>query len=140
MKTRVKWVQNRTFLGKSQSGHGVVMDTNEKFGGENLGASPMELVLMAVGGCSSIDVVGILQKSRQDVHGCWVELEAEQAPEPPKVFTKIHMHYVIEGHDIDSKKVEEAIKLSKEKYCSVSIMVGHTAEFTSDFEIVLPQE
>jgi putative redox protein len=136
MKARVKWVNDLTFLGESESGHGIVMDTRPQFGGNNLGPSPMELVLLGVGGCTAIDVVNILKKGRQKIEGCSIDLSAEQAPEPPKVFTRVHVHYVVSGQNLDPKKVDNAIKLSAEKYCSVSLMVATTAEITHDFEIV----
>jgi len=136
MKARVKWVEQASFLGETESGHGVVMDAAPAAGGRNLGPRPMEMLLLGAGGCTSIDVVSILKKSRQAVSDCYVELDAERAAEDPKVFTKIHMHFVVKGRDIKRDVVERAIKLSAEKYCSASIMLGKTAEMTHDFEIV----
>ena len=136
MKARVKWVNDLTFLGESESGHGIVMDTRPEFGGNNLGLSPMEMVLVGVGGCTAIDMVKILKKGRQKIEGCVIDLNAEQAPEPPKVFTHVHVHYVVSGRGLDPKKVENAIELSAEKYCSVSLLVAATADITHDFEIV----
>jgi putative redox protein len=135
MKARVKLVEGITFIAESGSGHAVVMDASPDVGGRNLGARPMELVLMGAGGCSAIDVVHILRKSRQDMVDCIVELEAERAPEDPKVFTRIHMHYIVTGRGLNPAQVERAIKLSKEKYCSATIMLAKTAEVTSDYEI-----
>ena len=135
MKARVKLVEGMTFVAESGSGHAVVMDASPDVGGRDLGARPMELVLMGAGGCSAIDVVHILRKSRQDMVDCVVELEAERAPEDPKVFTRIHMHYVVTGRGLNPAQVERAIKLSKEKYCSATIMLAKTAEVTSDYEI-----
>jgi len=135
MKARVKLVEGMTFVAESGSGHAVVMDASPDVGGRNLGARPMELVLMGAGGCSAIDVVHILRKSRQDMVDCIVELEAERAPEDPKVFTRIHMHYIVTGRGLNPAQVERAIKLSKEKYCSATIMLAKTAEVTSDYEI-----
>ena len=135
MKARVKLVEGITFVAESGSGHAVVMDASPDVGGRNLGARPMELVLMGAGGCSAIDVVHILRKSRQDMVDCIVELEAERAPEDPKVFTRIHMHYIVTGRGLNPAQVERAIKLSKEKYCSATIMLAKTAEVTSDYEI-----
>lgn len=135
MKARVKLVEGITFVAESGSGHAVVMDASPDVGGRNLGARPMEMVLMGAGGCSAIDVVNILRKARQDFVDCVVELEAERAPEDPKVFTRIHMHYVVTGRGLNPAHVERAIKLSKEKYCSATIMLAKTAEVTSDFEI-----
>ena len=136
MKARVKWVEGMTFIGESESGHAVVMDAAPDVGGRNLGPRPMEMLLLGTGGCSSIDVMLILQKMRQQVSDCHVEIEAERAESEPKVFTKIHLHFVVKGRDIKAEAVEKAVKLSAEKYCSASIMLGATAAMTHDFEIV----
>jgi putative redox protein len=125
-----------TFIGESESGHGIVMDASPEVGGRNLGPRPMEMLLLGTGGCSSIDVMMILKKSRQAVSDCYVEMSAERAETDPKVFTKIHMHFVVKGKDIKPEAVEKAVKLSAEKYCSASIMLGATAEMTHDFEVV----
>ncbi len=136
MKARVKWVEQVSFLGETESGHAVLMDGAPAAGGRNLGPRPMEMLLLGAGGCTSFDVIGILKKSRQAVSDCYVELNAERAEADPKVFTKIHMHFVVTGKDIKPEVVERAIKLSAEKYCSASIMLGKTADITHDFEIV----
>jgi putative redox protein len=135
MKARIKLVEGMTFVAESGSGHAVVVDAAPDIGGRNLGARPMELVLMGTGSCSAIDVMHILRKARQAVTDCVVELEAERAPEDPKVFTRIRMHYVVTGKALAPAQVERAIKLSKEKYCSASVMLEKTAEFEVDFEI-----
>ena len=135
MKARVKWVEQVTMLGESGSGHAVVMDGPPEFGGRNLGVRPMELLLLGMGGCTQFDVLLILRKARQEVSDCVVELEAERAAEDPKVFTRIHAHFIISGRRLSEKQVERAIKLSAEKYCSASIMLGATAAITHDFEI-----
>jgi putative redox protein len=135
MKARVQLVEGMTFVAESGSGHAVVVDAAPDVGGRNLGARPMELVLMGTGACSAIDVVHILRKSRQAVTGCVVELDSERAAEDPKVFTRIHMHYIVSGKGLAQAQVERAIKLSKEKYCSATIMLAHTVEVTFDFEI-----
>lgn len=135
MKARVKLVEGMTFVAESGSGHAIVMDASPDVGGRDLGARPMELVLMGAGACSAIDVVHILRKSRQDLVDCVVELEADRAPEDPKVFTRIHFHYLVTGRGLVSAHVERAIKLSKEKYCSATIMLAKSADITSDFEI-----
>lgn len=135
MKARLKWVDGVCFMGETGSGHAVVMDGAPEGGGRNLGPRPMELVLLGTAGCTSYDVVTILKKSRQDVRDCWVELESERATEDPKVFTKIHMHFVVTGRAVKADAVERAIKLSADKYCSASIMLAKTAEITHDFEI-----
>jgi len=135
MKARVQLVEGMTFVAESGSGHAVVVDAAPDVGGRNLGARPMELVLMGTGACSAIDVVHILRKSRQAVTGCVVELDAERAAEDPKVFTRIHMHYIVSGKGLAPAQVERAIKLSKEKYCSATIMLAKTAEVVFDFEV-----
>lgn len=136
MKARVKWIEGMSFLAEADSGHGIVMDGAPDIGGRNLGPRPMELVLMGAGGCSSIDVVMILQKSRQDVTDCQVELTAERADDHPKVFTRIHFHFIVTGRNLKPETVDRAIQLSAEKYCSATIMLAKTAEVTHDFEIV----
>lgn len=135
MKARVQLVQGMTFVAESGSGHAVVVDAAPDVGGRDLGPRPMELVLMGAGACTAIDVVHILRRARQEVTGCVVELESERADEDPKVFTRIRMHYVVSGKGLARNQVERAIKLSKEKYCSATIMLAHTAEITYDFEI-----
>jgi putative redox protein len=136
MKARIKLSEGVTFIAESGSGHAVVVDGSPDVGGRNLGARPMELVLMGTGACSAIDVVLILRKARQEVADCVVELEAERAESEPKVFTRIRMHFVVTGRKLNPVQVERAIKLSKEKYCSASAMLAKTAEITADFEIV----
>ncbi len=136
MKVRVKWVEGMTFLGETENHHTVVMDTKPEFGGDDRGPNPMQMLLLGVGGCTSIDVVQILRKQRQDVRDCVAEIAAERAAEAPKVFTKIHIHFVVRGRGVKPDKVHEAIRLSAEKYCSASIMLGKTAAITHDFEIV----
>lgn len=136
MKARVKWIEGIAFVGEAESGHAVIMDGAPAAGGRNLGPRPMEMLLLGAGGCSSIDVIMILKKSRQAVSDCYVELAAERAETDPKVFTKIHMHFVVKGKDIKPEAVEKAVKLSAEKYCSASIMLGATAAVTHDFEVI----
>ena len=136
MKARVKWVEGALMLGESGSGHAIVMDGPEEHGGRNLGVRPMEMLLLGMGGCSEFDVVHILKKTRQDVRFCEVELTAERASDEPKVFTRIHAHFRVGGRDLTAKAVERAVKLSAEKYCSASIMLGAMAEITHDFEVI----
>lgn len=136
MKARVKWVEQASFLGETESNHAILMDGPPSAGGRNLGPRPMEMLLLGTGGCTSFDVVSILKKSRQAISGCYVELEAERAETDPKVFTKIHMHFVVTGKNVKPEAVEKAIKLSAEKYCSASIMLGATAAITHDFEVI----
>jgi len=136
MKARIKWVENVCFVGESGSGHAIVMDGALDGGGRNLGPRPMETVLLGTGGCTAYDVVHILRKARAIITDCVVEIEAERATEDPKVFTKIHMHFIVSGKDLKPQQVERAIQLSAEKYCSASIMLAKTAKITRDFEIV----
>ena len=135
MKARVQLVEGMTFVAESGSGHAVVVDASPDVGGRNLGARPMELVLMGTGTCSAIDVVHILRKARQAITGCTVDLEADRAEEDPKVFTRIRFHYVVTGKGLSAAQVERAIKLSKEKYCSATAMIAKTAQIEWDFEI-----
>ena len=136
MKARVKWLDNMSFVGESDSGHSVVMDGAPEDGGRNLGVRPMEMLLLGMGGCTAFDVVLILKRARQDIIDCEVELEAERAAEVPKVFTKIHVHYIVKGHDLNEKQVARAVSLSAEKYCSASIMLAAVAEISHDYEII----
>ena len=136
MKATVKWLDHMSFVGESGSGHSVVMDGPPDDGGRDMGVRPMEMVLLGMGGCTAFDVVHILKKGRQQITGCHVELEAERATDVPKVFTKIHAHYIIKGKDLDAKKIERAVSMTAEKYCSVSIMLAATVEITHDFEII----
>ncbi len=136
MKATIKWTGGVSFSGSADSGHTVVMDGAPESGGENKGARPMELVLIGMGGCTAFDVVHILRKSRQQITDCVARIEAERAETDPKVFTHIHIHFVVHGRDLDAKKVQHAIELSATKYCSASIMLGKTAKITHDFEIV----
>lgn len=135
MKARIKLVDGMTFVAESASGHGIVVDASPEVGGRNLGARPMELVLMGAGACSAVDVVLILRRARQPITDCEVLVESERAPEDPKVFTKIHLSYIVTGKGLAQAQVERAIKLSKEKYCSATIMLARTAEVTSSYEI-----
>ncbi|MEY2701175.1 MAG: hypothetical protein RIQ52_1930, partial [Pseudomonadota bacterium] len=121
---------------ESGSGHAVVLDGPPEYGGRNLGVRPMEMLLMGMGGCASFDVVQILRKGRRDITDCVAELRAERAETDPKVFTRIHMHFIVTGRDLEHDVVERAVRLSAEKYCSASIMLGKTAEITHDFEVV----
>lgn len=135
MKTTVKWMEEVTFSGHSETGHQVIMDGPPDHGGRNLGPRPMELVLMGTAGCTSFDVVHILKKSRQTITNCEVEVDAERADVEPKVFTRIHFHFIVTGKGLKPETVERAVNLSAEKYCSASIMLGKTATITHDFEI-----
>jgi len=134
MECRVKWVEKMCFVGHTASGHSLVMDTSPSFGGENRGVRPMELLLMGLGGCTSVDVVAILKKGRFDLVDCEVEVSGIRATEAPKVYTDIHVHYRITGRGIPSDRIERAIRLSSEKLCSASIMLGKSATITHDYE------
>ena len=136
MECTVKWIDNMSFVAETGSGHAFVMDGAPEHGGRNLGPRPMETLLAGAGGCTASDVAVILKKSGQQVSGCEVQLKAERAATDPKVFTRIHMHFVVRGKDLKTSVVETAIRLSHSKYCSATIMLGKTAEITHDYEIV----
>ena len=136
MNTRVKWLDNMSFVGESGSGHSIVMDGPPEFGGRNLGVRPMEMLLLGLGGCASFDIVSMLKKGKQNVIDCEVEITAKRADSEPKVFTNVHLHFIISGNNLTEKKVQRAIELSAEKYCSASIMLGKTAEITHDYELI----
>jgi putative redox protein len=136
MKARVKWVEGVTFVGESGSGHSVAIDGAPENGGRNLGMRPMELVLAGAAGCTAFDVVLILKKGRHPVADVVVTAEAERADTEPRVFTRIHLTYTVAGRGLDPKQVERAIKLSKDKYCSATIMLAKTAEITWDMVLV----
>ena len=136
MTARVKWVEARTFNGESGSGHTVVMDGAPDGGGRDLGVRPMEMLLLGLGGCTAFDVIDILQKGREPVADLAIEIAGERADEIPKVFTKIHLRYVVTGRGLNRDKVERAVKLSAEKYCSATLMLGATAQITHAIEIV----
>ncbi len=137
MKASVLWMKDGQFIAKSDSGHTLIIDGPPDHGGKNLGARPMEMVLMGLGGCTSIDVLDILKKSRQDVTDCVTQLTAERATTIPAVFTSIHIHFVVTGRNLKPKQVERAIELSSTKYCSATLMLQRGGvEITHDFEIV----
>ncbi|OGT22543.1 MAG: peroxiredoxin [Gammaproteobacteria bacterium RBG_16_57_12] len=136
MQARIKWVDGVMFVGESDSGHAVVMDGPPDSGGRNLGIRPMEMILLGMGGCTAFDVVTILQKARQPVTDCVAELQATRAKQDPKVFTHIHVHFIVTGKDLKEQQVKRAVELSAEKYCSASIMLSKSVEITHDFEVV----
>lgn len=136
MEVRVKWVDGMMFLGESESGHAIVMDGPPELGGNNMGVRPMEMLLLGMGGCTSIDVMQMLQKSRQNITDCVAEISAERVDTIPKVFSKIHVHFVVTGKELKESAVARAVKLSAEKYCSASIMLEKAVEISHDFEIV----
>ena len=136
MKGTVTLQEGSTFESVAGSGHRVTMDVAPEVGGRNLGLRPMEMVLLGLGGCTAIDVLHMLRKGRQPITDMRVELDAERADDVPKVFTRIHLHFVLTGAGLDPHKIERAINLSASKYCSASMMLNKTAEMTHDFEIV----
>jgi len=136
MKARIKWVEDVKFLGETASGHALLMDGPVESGGQNMGPRPMEMLLLGMGGCTAFDVVTMLKKSRQQIDDCIVELTAERADEVPKVFTRIHAHFIVSGKDLKENQVKRAVSLSAEKYCSASIMLGQMAEISHDYEVI----
>ena len=136
MKTQVKWRDGASFVGETESGHALVMDGPADFGGRNTGPRPMELLLTGLGGCTAFDVVMMLQKSRQNIHDCTVDINAARADAEPKVFTQIHIQFTVYGENLSDKQVARSVQLSAEKYCSASIMLGKTAEITHDYKII----
>jgi len=136
MKARIKWIEGKTFMGESGSGHAVVMDGPPESGGRDLGIRPMEMILLGLGGCTGFDVVHILEKARQPVSDCVVEVEAERSDSVPRVFTSIHVHFVVSGDGLSDKQVARAVELSAEKYCSASLMLGKVVDISHDYEII----
>ena len=136
MNISVNWVDGLLMVGKSDSGHTITMDGPPESGGENLSVRPMEMLLLGVAGCTMIDVITTLKKMRQDLSHLETKINAERATDHPKVFTDIHIQFILKGQNLDEKKVDKAITLSAEKYCSASIMLGETATITHDFEVV----
>ena len=136
MQARIVWGEGMSFVAESGSGHSIVIDGAPEHGGRDIGPRPMETVLMGTGACTAFDVVMILKKARQPVTDCVVELEAERAETEPRVFTKIHLHYRVKGNGLDPDRVRKAVELSKEKYCSATIMLAKTAEISYEVAIV----
>ncbi len=136
MRARIKWIEGVSFVGETGSGHAVVIDGAPEHGGRNIGARPMELLLTGAAACTAFDVVHSLRRARQPIADCVVEAEAERAAVEPKVFTRIHLRYRVAGRGLDARQVERAVKLSKEKYCSATLMLAKSAEVTYDIEIV----
>ena len=136
MRARIKWLENVSFVAETGSGHAVVVDGAPEAGGRNIGMRPMELMLAGAAACTAFDVIWSLKRARQPVADCVVEADAERAPEEPKVFTHIHLRYAVAGRGLDAKQVERAVKLSKEKYCSATIMLARSVEITHELRIV----
>lgn len=135
MQVRINWIEQRTFEAETESGHRITMDGPPDHGGRNLAARPMEMILVGLGGCSAFDVVEILEKSRQKIQDCHIQIDAERADEIPAVFTKIHMHFVISGDGLNENHVKRAVELSIEKYCSVVKMLRPNVEITFDYKL-----
>ncbi len=135
MKAEVKWTENSQYLAHADSGHTIVLDGPPALGGRNLGVRPMEMILMGLGGCISINVLEILKKSRQSVDHCVAHLQAERSDDVPKVFTAIHVNFVVTGNDLKPSAVEQAVRLSMEKYCSGALMLRGSVDLTHSFEI-----
>ncbi|WP_350037935.1 OsmC family protein [Oceanibaculum nanhaiense] len=135
MKTRVKWIDGMAFMGESGTGHALVMDGAPENGGRNLGPRPMEMLLLGLGGCTAFDVVMILQKGRQPIEDCQVEIEAERAEDHPKIFTKVHMRYLVKGRGLSADAVHRAVELSVDKYCSATHVINKTAAMTHEVVI-----
>jgi len=136
MKARVKWVEDVQFVGESGTKHSLIMDGPDNLGGHGTGMRPMELLLLGLGGCTSFDVVEMLKKSRQNIVDCVVEIDGQRSESVPKIFTDIHIHYIITGSNVKEAQVKRAIDLSSEKYCSASLMLGKSANITHDYEII----
>ena len=136
MKARVKWIEDIQFIGESGTQHSIIMDGPDALGGHGTGMRPMELLLLGLGGCTSFDVVEILKKSKQKITDCVVEVDAKRSEQVPKIFTHIHVHFIITGENIKEERVKRAINLSAEKYCSASLMLGKAAEISHDYEII----
>jgi putative redox protein len=132
MKASVKWVGQELFMGTSENGHTIVLDAN----GGSSAPSPLENVLISLGACSSVDIVSILEKTRQAVTGCRVDISGTRVDTVPKLFSDIHLHFVITGNDVAEKHVDRAVSLSADKYCSVALMLNKSVNITHDFEIV----
>jgi len=135
MQARIKWVENAAFVAESGSGHAIVVDGPPEIGGRDMGPRPMELMLMSVGSCSAVDIVMILKKARQPIEHCEVEVSGTRAETDPKVFTHIHLRFIVSGADLSESHVRRAVSLSAEKYCSASIMLSKAAKITHDYEI-----
>lgn len=140
METSLRWVGGAAFVGETPAGHKIVIDGPPDSGGRNLGPRPMETLLLGLGACTSFDVVSILRKSRQDIVDCHIEMKADRANTIPSVFTNIHIHFKVTGHNISEKQVERAIKLSAEKYCSASIMLEKSVNITHSYSISEPEK
>lgn len=137
MKVRIKWQGHRSFAAETGSGHSMSMDGPPEHGGRNLAARPMEMILVGLGGCSAFDVMEILEKSRQSVADCQIEIQAERADSVPAVFTQIHLHFIVSGNNLKERLVQRAVELSMDKYCSVAVMLRDNVDISYDYEITV---
>jgi putative redox protein len=135
MKTRIKYIENVCLMAESESGHSLIIDGSPEIGGRNLGVRPMEMILMGLGGCTTMDILTILRKKRQNITDCVIEIDSQRRDTIPKIFSKIHLHFIITGDNLNEKHVQQAVQLSAEKYCSVSEMLKHSVEISYDYEI-----
>lgn len=135
MKTRIKYIENVCLIGESESGHGLIIDGSPEIGGRNLGVRPMEMILMGLGGCTTMDILTILRKKRQNITDCVIEIDSQRQDTIPKIFSKIHLHFIITGDNLNDKHVQQAVQLSVEKYCSVYAMLKNSVEISYDYEI-----
>lgn len=135
MKTRIKYIENVCLMAESESGHSLIIDGSAEIGGRNLGVRPMEMILMGLGGCTTMDILTILRKKRQKITDCVIEIDSQRRDTIPKIFSKIHLHFIITGDNLNEKHVQQAVQLSAEKYCSVSEMLKHSVEISYDYEI-----
>ncbi len=135
MKTRIKYIENVCLMGESESGHSVIIDGSPEIGGRNLGVRPMEMILMGLGGCTTMDILTILRKKRQNITDCVIEIDSQRQDTIPKSFSKIHLNFIITGDNLNEKHVQQAVKLSVEKYCSVYAMLKNSVEISYDYEI-----
>jgi putative redox protein len=135
MKTRIKYIENVCLMAESESGHSLIIDGSPEIGGRNLGVRPMEMILMGLGGCTTMDILTILRKKRQNITDCVIEIDSQRRDSIPKIFSKIHLHFIITGDNLNEKHVQQAVQLSAEKYCSVSEMLKHSVEISYDYEI-----
>jgi putative redox protein len=135
MKTRIKYIENVCLMAESESGHSLIIDGSPEIGGRNLGVRPMEMILMGLGGCTTMDILTILRKKRQNITDCVIEIDSQRRDTIPKIFSKIHLHFIITGDNLNEKHVQQAVQLAAEKYCSVSEMLKHSVEISYDYEI-----
>jgi putative redox protein len=135
MKTRIKYIENVCLMAESESGNSLIIDGSPDIGGRNLGVRPMEMILMGLGGCTTMDILTILRKKRLNIKDCVIEIDSQRRDTIPKTFSKIHLHFIITGDNLNEKHVQQAVQLSVEKYCSVYAMLKNSVEISYDYEI-----